>query len=130
METENENIEGMEKGVQKSLEELSTELREIRHEAQKSSRFKIIEPGKSALMTFTGNIYERQAIINGATVVKLDFEITEATPNGEHRIFSVSKTPRIAAILVDFIKAKKLGISITRQGSGIGTRYFATEVQL
>jgi hypothetical protein len=125
METNNK----MEKGVQKSLEELSKELEEQKKLAAQNSRFRVIQPGKTAILYFTGRVFERTAQINDSEVVKLDFELAEKTPEGINKIFSVSNKSATARALVSLLKVAKLTISISREGEGLATRYHVSEVE-
>ena len=125
--TENENMNGNEK--QRSLEDLQAELDQQQREAAQNSRFRQIQPGKTAILAFTGKVFERQAQINDSPVTKLDFELTEKTPGGINKVFSVSAKSATARALVHLLRASKLTISISRKGEGLATRYHVSEVE-
>jgi hypothetical protein len=120
---EDENRIGIGEGKQRGLDELQAELEKQRQEQLLNSRFLIIDPGKQKILHFTGNVFERTAIINGAPSEKLDFELEETTPSGEHKVFSVGKKSRTARELVALLKQGKRVLSIARSGSGTNTRY-------
>ncbi|MEM4066540.1 MAG: hypothetical protein QXV17_06750 [Candidatus Micrarchaeaceae archaeon] len=122
---ENENVIGQ----QKSLDEIEKEIEAQRQEALANSRFRIIEPGKQAILHFTGKIYERMAQIGGAATKKLDFELEEKTPGGVNKVFSVGSKSATARILVAKLRAGKLVLSISRRGSGTDTRYEVFEIE-
>ena len=119
----------MERGKQKSLDELQQELEDAKKEAQKNSRFRVIMPGKTAILNFTGRVFERTAQINDSEVTKLDFELAEKTPDGIPKVFSVGSKSATARALVVLLKAGKLMVSITRLGEGLSTRYHVSEVE-
>ena len=123
MENENRNGIGIGEGKQKSLDELMQELDKQKQEQQQNSRFLVLEPGKQKILHFTGNVYERTAVINGAPSEKLDFELEDKTPSGENKVFSVGKKSRTARELVALLKQGKRVLSIARSGSGTDTRY-------
>lgn len=125
--TENENMNGNEK--QRSLEDLAAELDQQQKEAAQNSKFRQIQDGKTAILTFTGRVFQREAQINNSPVVKLDFELTEKTPNGINKVFSVSAKSVTARSLVHLLKAGKKVLSISRQGEGTSTRYTVSEVE-
>ena len=124
-----EQTQEMERGKQKSLDELQQELEDAKKEAQKNSRFRVIMPGKTAILNFTGRVFERTAQINDSEVTKLDFELAEKTPDGIPKVFSVGSKSATARALVVLLKAGKLTISITRTGEGLSTRYHVSEVE-
>ncbi|MEM3846899.1 MAG: hypothetical protein QXU98_14485 [Candidatus Parvarchaeota archaeon] len=122
---ENENVMGQ----QKSLDEIEKEIEAQRQESIANSRFRVIEPGKQAILRFTGKVYERIAQIGGAATKKLDFELEEKTPNGQHKVFSVGSKSATARVLVAKLKAGKLVLSVSRRGSGTDTRYEVFETE-
>jgi hypothetical protein len=124
-----EQTQEMERGKQKSLDELQQELDEAKKEAQKNSRFRVIMPGKTAILNFTGKVYERTARINDAEAIKLDFELQEKTSDGINKVFSVSNKSATARALVTLLKSGKLTLSISREGEGLATRYRVSEVE-
>ena len=124
-----EHTQEMERGKQKSLDELQKELDEQKKAAMQNSRFRVIQPGKTAILNFTGKVYERQAQIADAEVVKLDFELQEKTTDGVPKVFSIGNKSATARSLVTLLKAGKLTISITREGEGLSTRYHVSEVE-
>ena len=119
----------MERGKQRGLDELQQELDEAKKEAQKNSRFRVIMPGKTAILNFTGKVYERTARINDAEAIKLDFELQEKTSDGINKVFSVSNKSATARALVTLLKSGKLTLSISREGEGLATRYRVSEVE-
>lgn len=116
-------------GKQRSLEELQKELDDQKKEAQKNSRFRTIEPGKTAVLHFTGKVFERDAQINGSPTRKLDFELEEKTPGGESRVFSVGAGSGTARQIVTHLKNEKKVLLISRKGEGTSTRYEVSEVE-
>ena len=116
-------------GTQRSLEELQAELEQQKREAMLKSRFRTIEPGKQAVLKFSGKVYERAAQINGVQTRKLDFELEEKTPEGTAKIFSVGSRSSTAAQLVYKLKEGKRMLSVSRKGSGTDTRYEVFEVE-
>lgn len=116
-------------GKQRSLEELTSELEQQKREAMQKSRFRAIEPGKQAVLRFTGKVYERTAQINGAQTKKLDFELEEKTPEGTPKVFSVGSRSSTAAQLVLKLKEGKRTLSVSRKGSGMDTRYEVFEAE-
>jgi hypothetical protein len=124
-----EQTQEMERGKQKSLDELQQELEDAKKEAKKNSRFRVIMPGKTAILNFTGRVFERTAQINDSEVTKLDFELAEKTPDGIPKVFSVGSKSATARALVVLLKAGKLMVSISREGEGLATRYRVSEVE-
>lgn len=124
-----EQTQEMERGKQRGLDELQQELDEAKKEAQKNSRFRVIMPGKTAILNFTGKVYERTARINDAEAIKLDFELQEKTSDGINKVFSVSNKSATARALVTLLKSGKLTLSISREGEGLATRYRVSEVE-
>lgn len=116
-------------GKQRGLDELQEELEEQRKAIAQNSRFRTIQPGKTAILAFTGRVFERTAQINDAEVTKLDFELTDRAPDGQNKVFSVGNKSATAAKLVSLLKAGKRTISITREGEGLATRYRVSEVE-
>lgn len=116
-------------GKQRGLDELQEELEEQRKAIAQNSRFRTIQPGKTAILAFTGRVFERSAQINDSEVTKLDFELAEKTPDGIPKVFSVGSKSATARALVVLLKAGKLTISITRTGEGLSTRYHVSEVE-
>lgn len=121
--------EQIEIGKQRGLDELQKELEEQRKAIAQNSRFRTIQPGKTAILTFTGRVFERTAQINDSEVVKLDFELSDMTPDGQNKVFSVGNKSATAAKLVSLLKAGKKIVSITREGEGLATRYRVNEVE-
>lgn len=124
-----EQTQEIERGKQRGLDELQHELDEAKKEAQKNSRFRVIMPGKTAILNFTGRVFERSAQINDSEVTKLDFELAEKTPDGIPKVFSVGSKSATARALVVLLKAGKLMVSISREGEGLATRYRVSEVE-
>ncbi|MEM3572524.1 MAG: hypothetical protein QW530_02225 [Candidatus Micrarchaeaceae archaeon] len=122
-----ENENGI--GQQKSLDEIEKEIEAQRQESMANSRFRVIEPGKQAILHFTGKVYERVAQIGGAATKKLDFELEEKTPSGQNKVFSVGSKSATARVLVAKLKAGKLVLSVSRRGSGTDTRYEVFETE-
>ena len=116
-------------GKQRGLDELQKELEEQRKAIAQNSRFRTIQPGKTAILAFTGRVFERTAQINDSEVVKLDFELSDMTPDGQNKVFSVGNKSATAAKLVSLLKAGKKIVSITREGEGLATRYRVNEVE-
>ena len=114
---------------QRSLEDLAAELDQQQKEAAQNSKFRQIQDGKTAILTFTGRVFQREAQINNSPVTKLDFELTEKTPNGINKVFSVSAKSVTARSLVHLLKAGKRMMSINRKGEGTSTRYTVSEVE-
>ncbi len=129
MENENGNGNGIGEGKQRDLEELEAEIEQERKERQKNSRFLIVDPGKAKILTFTGRVFERTAIIEGKPSDKLDFELEEKTPSGENKVFSVGKNSETARQLIKLLKEGKRVFSISRTGEKTATRYVISEVQ-
>ena len=124
-----EQTQEIERGKQRGLDELQQELDEAKKEAQKNSRFRVIQPGKTAILNFSGRVFERTAQINDSEVTKLDFELAEKTPDGIPKVFSVGSKSATARALVVLLKAGKLMVSISREGEGLATRYHVSEVE-
>lgn len=116
-------------GKQRSLDELQNELDEQKKEAQKNSRFRSIDPGKTALLHFTGRVFEREAQINGSATKKLDFELEDKTPDGFNKVFSVGSKSATSRQIVTLLRNNKKILSISRKGEGQATRYEVSEVE-
>ena len=116
-------------GIQKSLDQLQSEMDEQKREAQKNSRFRQIDSGKTAILHFTGKVYVRTSQYEGMATVKLDFELEETTPDGQHKVFSVGSKSAAAREIVRLLKLNRTTMSIGRIGEGKSTRYSVSEVE-
>lgn len=136
METQNETEYN---GVQADLNGLEQELEKQRHDALKNSRFRVIEPGKTAKLTFTGVIYKRTAEGTDPKTNKpyksdkLDFELTETVAEGKdmgkHKLFSVGARSSIVRDILQAIKDGMTTMLISRTGEGASTKYVRSDME-
>ena len=124
MMSENEDI-----GVQISPAQMQKQLDEQKKEQQQNSRFRQIDPGKTALLKFTGNAFEREVTYEGKIIKKFDFELEDKTPSGVNKVFSVGSKSAAARELVKLLLAGKRLLSVGRTGEKESTRYTISEVE-
>ena len=124
-------------GQEIGLQDLNTELEQQKKEAQKSSRFRQIESGKTASMTFTGKAYKRLSTGTDDKGVayksdKIDFELVDLIPAeatkdaGKNRLFSIGAKNKIVREILLNIQAGKRTMLISRKGEGKSTKYEVT----
>jgi hypothetical protein len=124
-----------ETGTRVSTDEAEKEYRQMREAAKENSRFYVIEPETAEELELTGVIYSRHSTgtdpVSGKPFEKdsYDFEISETTPNGEHKVISFGKTNKIVGQLLLAVKSGQKKVTISRQGSGQATRYSLIEVK-
>lgn len=122
-------------GYEVALTDLEKEIEQARKDALKNSRFRLIEAGKTAGLTFTGKAYRRTATgiddnNNAYTAEKIDFELTdtvaEGKDSGKHKFFSIGSKNKIAREIMANLKSGSYTMLISRQGEGKSTKYSLT----
>lgn len=128
---ENQTYSGMETDVAG----LEAEFEAGRREAMKLSRFRQIEDGKTAQLSFTGKAFKRatQGTDDAGVAYraeKIDWEladmVTEGDNAGTHKLFSVGARNRVNREILSNVKAGHLIMLVSRKGSGKSTKYEVT----
>jgi hypothetical protein len=128
METETET------GQQKSLSEVYEEVKQAQEDAKANSRFVQLSDGEAVELEFTGVVYKRKSKGTNSKnetfeAEKYDFELTDTTPEGEPKVFSLGVHNKLVPQLVAALQAGKRTLTISRQGVGTATKYSIITVQ-
>jgi predicted nucleotide-binding protein len=110
-------------GTEVSLNEAEEEAAKAVAEAKKNSIWRSIAPGKTAMLTFTGRVFKREAQWENGKALKYDFELTEKNPEGKNRLFSVGSQSKIARAILKNLKEGNMTILLSRDGEGKNTTY-------
>lgn len=133
-----QNSESVYDGVEAKLDDIEAEIDRVRKEAQKNSRFRQIEDGKTAQLVFTSKVYKR--VSKGTddkgipyTADKLDLELEEKVAEGKdagkNKLFSVGAKNSIVRDILAKIKAGQKTLLISRKGTGKATKYELTSLE-
>ncbi len=122
MEQEQTQIKGY-AGREVSLDEVEAEQVAAQREMSKNSRWRTIETGKVAQLSFTGKVYKREAEYDNGKSMKLDFELTDVTPEGKNKLFSVGSTSKVASAIRKNLKQGHTTMFLSRDGEGKQTKY-------
>jgi len=122
-------------GKEVAINDLEVELEAQKKESLKNSRFRQIDPGKTANLSFTGRTFKRTATGTDEKGVpykadKVDFELVETVTEGpwagKHKFFSVGAKNKIVREIMQNFKADRLTMLISRTGEGKSTKYGVT----
>lgn len=122
-------------GQKTSYDELEQDYKRAQEEAKKSSRFRQITPGKTANLSFTGEIFKRTATGTDEKGIaykseKIDFELTEQVTEGKDRgrnkLFSIGAKNKTVSEMIANLKAGHRAMMVSRTGEGKATKYSIT----
>ena len=120
-------------GIECEMNALQQDLELQKKEAQKNSRFRQIESGKTARLKFTGRVFKRTSSGTDATTntpyiaKKIDWELAETVQEGrdagKNKLWSVGESNSInREILANLQKGIK-EMLISREGTAKATKY-------
>jgi hypothetical protein len=122
-------------GVEYDINKMQQDLDAQRREAQKNSRFRQIEDGKTARLKFTGRAFKRttsgvDAKGNPYTANKIDWELNEIVQEGpatgKSKLWSVGEANGINRDILANIQKGSYEMLISRTGVGKATTYKLT----
>lgn len=122
-------------GIEADLNQIEKEQEEERKRKMADSRWRIVEPNKTASMQWTGKILKRDASYEGSPVPKLGAECLEVNSKGEHKVFEVGANSSAAREMVRIIKKAKadntlpVRVFVKRTGEKSSTRYEISEAE-
>lgn len=122
-------------GIEADLNEIEKEQEEERKRKMADSRWRIVEPNKTASMQWTGKILKRAASYEGSLSPKLGAECLEVNSKGEHKVFEVGANSSAARDMVRIIKKAKadntlpVRVFVKRTGEKSSTRYEISEAE-
>lgn len=122
-------------GQEVALNDLKAQMEQQRKEAMKGSRFRQIEDGKTAQLSFTGKLFKRTSTGtdekgNAYKADKIDLElndkVAEGKDAGKNKLFSVGAKNRVVFEILGNIEKGRTTMLISRTGTGKGTKYSVT----
>ena len=120
-------------GIECEMNALQQDLELQKKEAQKNSRFRQIESGKTARLKFTGRVFKRTSSGTDATTntpyiaKKIDWELAETVQEGrdagKNKLWSVGESNSINREIIANLQKGIKEMLISREGTAKATKY-------